>query len=429
MRLRFVVLACVLAAAAAIAAPGIVSAAPRHNHGLTINVTPKPILAGEGVLIYGQLNEAPVAGQPIVLYHHIIGSHRGYTRVSATTTDSHGFYSFPRAEGVVMTNRSWFVRQVGAHRIHSRTVFEPVAALVDLAASATTADTNQPVVFTGHVTPNHRGDLVLLQQQPAGSDTWRTVKSARLGPGSNYSIVRRFRVPGERDVRVVFRGDGRNTRGESDPVTVTIEQAQVPGFTINTSDSVIPFGSSATLSGTLDQPGTTTPEAAIAIRLCQRVTRDSHFECNTAGTTGTDGSYSFTVTPAENTIYQVRTALGSRHTAVLSEGVQDLVTMTPSSTTSTVGEMVTFTGTVTPDQSGHVIYLQRLAADGHWHNVEIRSVQPDGSFQFSWTFGNPGSKTFRARITSDRHNVGGASAPVTITVSSPPSTATLPQGS
>ena len=49
------------------------------------NATPNPILAGEGVTIYGQLNRAPVGGQTIVLYHHIAGSGRGYTPVSHTT--------------------------------------------------------------------------------------------------------------------------------------------------------------------------------------------------------------------------------------------------------------------------------------------------------------------------------------------------------
>ena len=41
------------------------------------------------------------------------------------------------------------------------------------------------------------------------------------------------------------------------------------------------------------------------------------------------------------------------------------------------------------------------------------------TFQFGWTFGKAGTYQFRARINGDRGNVGGASAPVTITVSPP----------
>src|SRR5947209_1603494 len=141
MRPRFAVLASLLAALAALVAPALGSAAPRHNHGLTINVTPNPIFAGDAVLIYGQLNNPPVAGQRIVLYHRVAGSSRGYTQVAQTTTNAEGFYSFPRAENVVTTDRSWFTREAGLHGVHSRTVYERVQSLVTLSASTTTQDT------------------------------------------------------------------------------------------------------------------------------------------------------------------------------------------------------------------------------------------------------------------------------------------------
>ncbi len=81
-------------------------------------------------------------------------------------------------------------------------------------------------------------------------------------------------------------------------------------------------------------------------------------------TTGSDGSYSFSQAPTENTLYQVRTTQAPRrHSAVLFEGVRDVISMTGPST-ATVGQKVTFTGTVLPDKAGHVIYLQRLGKDG-----------------------------------------------------------------
>jgi plastocyanin len=148
-------------------------------------------------------------------------------------------------------------------------------------------------------------------------------------------------------------------------------------------------------------------------------------------TTGMDGSYTFPPqTPNYNTVYQVRTTMAPRrHSAVLFEGVQDVVTLTPSSTTSQVGGQVTFTGTVLPDKAGHVIYLQRLGADGDWHNEEIRIVNNASTFQFAWTFGKAGTYQFRARITGDGDNVGAASPPVTIQVAPTTNPATLPPAS
>jgi hypothetical protein len=106
-------------------------------------------------------------------------------------------------------------------------------------------------------------------------------------------------------------------------------------------------------------------------------------------------------------------------TAVLFEGVQDVLSINSSSSTSTVGGSATFTGNVSPDKAGHVIYLQRLGSDGNWHTVATGYVSPASDFQFQWTFGTPGTKQFRAQITGGPANVGGASAPTTVVVTLP----------
>jgi hypothetical protein len=431
MRLRITMLAAALAATALLVAPSLVGAAPRHNHHLTIAAAPNPVSAGDGVLIYGRLEGSGVAGQTIQLYHHLVGSGRGYTLVGTTTTDSHGFYEFTRAEGVVYTNRNWFVR--GPVDSHSRTVHERVSALVSLAASATSTDTAHPIVFTGTVTPNHAHERVFLQEQRGSSDDWHTLVSTRLDPSSNYTIPYRWRRPGARDVRVLFRGDDRNIRGVSDPVTVDVEQAQVPGFTIGSSAPITDEGSTVTISGVLDQTATTTPEPNTVVQLWGRTAHQGHFVVLADGTTGSDGSYSFTQPGlTTNTVYYVATMrLGHekrRHTALLYQGVRDVLTMQSSTSSATTGQTVTFTGTVMPDKAGHSIYLQRLGRDGDWHTVEVGTVRHDSTFAFAWAAGSPGTDSFRARITSDGANVGSASVPVSITVTAPPAS-TLPPAS
>ena len=426
MRLRLAVLASVVTTLVAVAAPSIAVAAPVHNRGLTINAIPNPIDAGQGVFIYGHLNVAPVGGQTIVLYHHLAGSGLGYTRIGVTTTDPRGFYEFTRAEDVVLTNRSWFVREAGIHQIHSRTVFERVSALVGLSASTTSAVTGQPVVFTGSVTPNHAGERVVLQEE-TNSGGWSDLKVGRLDGGSNYAITYRWRFAGDHTVRVLFPADIRNIEGASDSVVVAVQQKQVPGFTINSSDQLISYGGSVTISGVLANAPASTP-----VTLWARNAYQSQFTPVADTTTGSGGSYTFAPQmPAYNTVYRVETTLAPhRHSAALFEGVQDVLTMTPSSTTSQIGGTVTFTGTVLPDKAGHVIYLQLLGTDGHWHNEEVRFVTGSSTFQFGWTFGKAGAYQFRARITEDRGNVGGASTPVTIQVSpATTSPSTLPPAS
>ena len=425
MRLRITLLACALLALASAAAPSIAGAGPLHNRGLTIHAVPQHIIAGESVLIFGQLKGPDHANQPITLYHRI-NPNPGFTIIGRTRTNANGQYEFTREEGIVDTNREWFVRGPGA--THSRTVHERVDALVSLAASSASGLTRHPIVFSGHVTPDHTGGVVALQQQKGSSDDWHTIKVARIGAGSNYTISHAWRVPGAYDVRVKFRGDRRNTPAVSDITSVVIEQTEVPGFSITSSDPIVQNGQAVTVSGVLDSPGSTTGEPSTSVSLFAKVPQSGgpYRELSTT-TTGADGSYSFAnLQPTTNELYLVRTTFAPRrHTAVLFQGVQDVVTMSASSSTSTVDGHILFTGNVTPGKSGHAIYLQKLGKDGDWHTVEVRFLNNASTFQFGWTFGTAGTKEFRARITGGPYNVGGASAPVTVVVSQPP-LSTLP---
>jgi hypothetical protein len=423
MRSRVVVLGCLLVAFAVCATAGVADAAPRHNDGLTINATPNPIQAGEGVLIYGQLTGSDITNQTIILYHRVNPSHR-FVPIGRAQTNGFGFYEFTRPEGLVYTNRSWFVR--GPDASHSRTIHEPVQALVSLQADRTITDTRTPIEFSGHVTPNHAFERVFLQVQRGSANTWRTVASDRLDGSSNYTISRAWRIPGARAVRTVLRADNRNVRTPSDPIAIIVQQAQVPDFTISSSDPVISVGQSATISGTLYTRGTKKPEPNTPVTLCGRAAGQP-FTCDTAGVTGDDGSYHFTVTPEHNEVYFVETTLPPRrHTAKLFEGVRDAVSLTASTGSTPVGQAVTFSGSATPNQAGDTVYLQRLGSDGDWHTVGVHTVAANSAFEFVRSFGNAGTKTFRAWVLPDPANLGGASGPVAITVTLPP-VASLPE--
>ncbi len=423
MRLRFPVLAAALAAVACAAVPAIASAAPHSNRALTIHATPSSIIAGEPVFIFGRLEGRGSANQVVHLWHRINPSTK-FTIISTTRTDSAGRYEFTRAEGVVNTNRSWFVR--GPVYTHSHTIHERVAAEVTLSPSANEGTTRHAFTFTGHITPDHAGSRVALQVQRGASNDWTTVKTGRVGSDSNYSIEYAWRTAGPREVRVAFAGDSRNTAAVSDPAAIVVDQRQAPYFTINTSDAIVTNGSSATISGTVDKPGTSVAESGVTVSLFARQPGAAPFSVVQTTTTSSTGTYSFTVQDTTNELYQARTTVAPvQSSAVVFQGVQDALTMSSSSATSTVEGQVTFSGTVAPGKAGHAIYLQKLGRDGQWHTVETSTVTPSSTYSFGWTFGTAGTKQFRARITGDPANVGGASAPVSVAVSQPP-LSTLP---
>jgi hypothetical protein len=412
MRTRFIVLAAVLGALSALSAPTLASAAPRHTHGLTISAAPNPIIAGEGVIIYGQLQGPGNAGQTVSLYHRIAPAAR-FTLIGKTITNSSGGYEFTRQEGVVMTNRSWFVR--GPAATHSNTIGERVAALTSLHSSASSTVTNHRLVFAGNVAPRHPFERVLLQQQMAADGNgWRTIASTFTNRNSHFWLSHAWGRPGVKTVRALFAGDRRNAAGGSDSLTITVQQREKPAFTLSSSAPVISEGQLATLTGKLYKPGTTTPDPAVQVTLFGRDPRGVLHKIGTTST-GADGAYSFTVTPTFNTVY--RAWARGRHSALVNQGVRDLITINSSSGSGQEGGTVTLSGTVSPTKTGHSIFLQRLGDDGSWHDVARSEVTPGSSYSFTYTLGEAGTTKLRARIYGGPWNVGAASAVETVEVS------------
>jgi hypothetical protein len=426
MRVRVAALTAAVTACGCVAIPSIAAAhGPVHDRALTIHNSPRSIVAGDPVLIYGRLLGRGSTDQRIVLWHRI--NPRGhFTIIGRTQTDSSGRYEFTRENGIVETNRSWFTS--GPALSHSETVHERVSAEVTLNASAGQASTRHPITLSGQVSPGHAGEPVEIQAQKGDSTQWHTIKVAKLSAGSSYSVPFAWRFPGPRNVRAVFAGDRQNTRGVSSVSTVIVEQTAVPGFTIATSAPVVPNQAPATISGTLLQPSGTASEPGVSVALYAGTPHQHDWAETQTTTTGADGAYSFTVQGSTNKLYQARTTFApQRHSAVVYQGVQDIVSITPSASSAVVGQKLTFSGNVAPGKPGDAVYLERLGKDGNWHIVKSSKLDGASDYSIDWTFGTPGDKQVRVQVLGDPQNVTGASAAVPITVTLPP-VSSLPDG-
>jgi len=111
------------------------------------------------------------------------------------------------------------------------------------------------------------------------------------------------------------------------------------------------------------------------------------------------------------------------------EGVGDVVSVAANSTTATAGGTVSFSGTVTPDKVGHVVYLERLDTDARFHIVMTGVVATGSMYSFTWTFGDAGTKVFRVLVPGEDANVSGASPTVTVVMSGVAPVASLPAAS
>jgi hypothetical protein len=411
--------------AAAAVVPAVSTARPAQNplpvrHRITINAAPNPIVTGDPVVIFGRLFGPLTANQTVTLFHRLAGQPR-FTPVQATKTDVTGAYEFSRAEGVVTTNRAWYVV---SDRARSRTVRERVMALVTLSGppSGSTLLTGpaHPYTFSGTVTPAKAGARVVLQRQKAvgGGDEWHAIDRGTVDATGHYTIVHRFVVPGDANIRVLLRGDGQNIASPSSPLQYQIEQAENPKLTLNAATNPLVVGQAEKLSGTLEGGG------GKLITLFAHTDRQ-RFAPVAVTTADAAGNYAFSQSPVNNTFYRVQG--GGKGSAVLFVGVQDALTVQVSANTIPAGGQVTFSGTVTPNKTGHVIYLQRQNASGQdFHTVQVEHVGPNSTYAITRRLFEPGTKVFRVLITGGPENQGAATAPITINVTPTPEAVLVP---
>ncbi len=408
---------------------------------VSMQVAPRQIVAGDPVVIFGRLrcvNRARAAGQQVVLYHHLSGL-PGFTPVQSVTTDAHGFYEFGRADGVVETNRSFFVRSHGARSATKRI---RVAAQVTLNGSTEGALlTGYPnrVIFTGTVSPADVGARVILQRQNSlTGNQWRHIDSGIVESTGDFTITHTFVVPGDANIRVLVRSQGRNVTSESNILADTVSQAQNPELTIQASADPISVGEAVTISGKLNAG------ANRSLTLMAHTARQPGFVVVAQATSNSAGEYSFPAqAPANSTFYRVDAgqlvcppnaacpaiAFKLVSSTVLYEGVKDVLTAQASPTTVQAGQSVTFSGTVSPDQTGHVIYLERQNARGPgFHVVQLSFVGAGSSYTIVHRFYDAGTKLLRVYIPGGPDNQGAASPSFTIQVNPALVPTLMPEG-
>jgi hypothetical protein len=455
MRLRGLALACLVAvSSAALLASGASAFAhpdPSGRCRVGIDVVHHTITTGESVVIFGRLTcsrPADAAGKPVKLFRHLRGV-PGFTYVQSTTTDAQGYYQFQDPEGAITTNRTWYVR---AHRAESANRGVRVAAQVTLSGPAEgtqilTGKANS-VTFTGTVNPADEGAQVILQRQNAlTGNEWRRIDAGTVTASGAFTIVHTFIVPGDANIRVLVRSQRRNIPSSSNVLAYEISQTQNPALTIDASADPIPFGQSVTIGGTLTG-GANEPVTLLARSIHQR-----GFAPVAQATTEADGNYAFPAqTPMNSTFYRVQAssascastpptptpapappaspACGARpiKSAVLYEGVRDLLSAQASPTTLPEGQTVTFSGSVAPNHAGDTIYLQRQDAYGPgFHVVSLGTIGNESTFSIPYQVYSTGTQVFRVYIPGGPENEGVASQTFAIQVTPAPATALAPE--
>lgn len=442
---RKLALAAAVVACLAGLAPASASARKHPGRGrcvVNINVAPQRITAGDSVVVFGRLRcrhrPAEAGGQAVKLFQHIYGT-PGFVPVQSTTTDASGFYELNTA--AIETNSVFYVRSHGAASGRRRVRVEAQVTFTGPpeGTQLLTGQANK-VTFSGTVSPADVGARVILQRQNAVTgDAWHRIDVGIVQASGAYSITHTFIVPGDANLRVLVRSQGRNIPSVSNILTYEISQAQNPNLTIFASADPIAFGQTVTITGTL------AGGAHVPVTLLAHTDRQRFAPVAQVMTDGS-GNYSFPgQSPVNSTFYMVQSnpsscvptakkacpavrALRGVRSAVLYEGVQDVLTAQVSASSVQAGQTLTFSGTVAPDHTGHVIYLERKNATGDdFHVVQVARVGPGSAYSIVHKVYVPGTKIFRVRIPGGPENEGAVSQPFTILVTPAPAALLTPE--
>ena len=340
-------------------------------------------------------------------------------------TETNGSYKFSTA--AENANTSFYVRSHGAQSGRRRL---RVAAQVTLTGppEGTQIETGAPnkQTFSGTVTPADVGARVILQRQNAVTgNEWHRIGIGQVlagGSTGGVTITHTFRVPGDASIRVLVRSDRVNSPSASTPLEYEIAQAQNQSLTISSSADPIIYGQSVTISGVLAGATTSQP-----VTLLARTVHQHGFAPVAEVSTDASGNYSFPAqTPVNSTLYKVQGA--GQKSAVLYEGVKNVLTAEVSPSTLQAGEALTFKGTVAPDQTGHIIYLERQNTLGTgFHVVQVGHVLPGSVYSIVHQVYVPGTKMFRVDIPGGPDNGRAVSQLFTIVVTPAPASALTPE--
>ncbi len=405
------------AALMALATAGAASATPHHkrNSGVsgancrsTLNVAPRLITSGESALAFGH---SLCPGETVTLYQRVVGS-PGFAVAGTTTTDAKGFWQITTAP---QTNNSQFYAAIGATQ--SRHQLEKVQAQVTLLGPPESKQILEglktgranAVTFTGTVSPTDAGSTLVLQRENAiKGNEWHQIGLTIVNSNGGFALTHAFVVPGASDIRVLLRGNRRNVASPSNVLSYQISQAQNPELTILSSLDPLAYEGSTVISGQVaGLPNT-------MVTLVGRAAGEKFTPIATVKTDG-EGNYSFPAqTPLTSMFYKVNGS--GRSSAVLYQGVKYLLTATPSATTITSGEPITFTGAITPARE-HDIYIERenVAGTG-FHVVAVAKTAANGTYSISRILYAPGTEVLRVKVPGDPENGGTASPTVTVTV-------------
>jgi hypothetical protein len=155
-------------------------------------------------------------------------------------------------------------------------------------------------------------------------------------------------------------------------------------LSVDATPNPVVFGASTTLSGKLTGP----TAAGVTIRLEQDVTLplgDKYVPTGATTTTAASGAWSLAASPRVNTLYRAVAQTSPDTTSPVERvNVRPSIRLSLSDSTPRKGQLVRFSGTVTPAHDALTALIQKRSSTGAWITVARAALSDDGPSRSSY---------------------------------------------
>ena len=182
---------------------------------VSINVVPSHTRADTATVIKGRVRGAG-GGVHVTIWRKIGGQSRFHAAYHAVTGGA-GRYTVDVPGRSIKTTSQWFA---AAQSVNSATVTQRVRALVTLTSSDLFPLPGEHLVLSGHVTPWHYHDRVLVERL-VGS-RWRVIGRVRVNRRSNFKLSVQFFSQATNVLQAVLPSGSRNPLSWSSSLTLDV---------------------------------------------------------------------------------------------------------------------------------------------------------------------------------------------------------------
>lgn len=386
----------------------------------TLSAAPSqsPAVVGSNITVSGTVDPSR-GGDALTVQAYLSGE---WHDVASTTGNSTGGYSVPVHLGVLGS----FPFQVllAANAVHAAGTSAQFTELVEqasttpvkLSATLTPSTTlaGDRVTISGGLSPTSGGDQLTAEADLGG--VWHSVAWATANSAGDYTTSIYAGLVGSFPVRMVVAATTQHAAGTSPTLTLKVDPPANAAVSAALSPAQTAQGSRVTVSGVVSPASAGAPvdvQAAIG----------GQWHNVASATTSSAGGYAASIYAGLAGSFPIQVVAPA--TSAYSAGVSKTLTLqvlppasvtlqiTPATTTQ--GNRVTVSGTVSRAAAGDPVVIQALLGN-QWHNVASTTTNSAGDYAGSVYAGLAGSFLVRSVATATSAYSTGASGNATLTV-------------